>query len=208
MKTVAIIPAKGFSKRTPHKNIREFNGTSLFMKSVNYAIQEGIMPLVASESEEILRIARREGVPVFKEAEKEDSELEVLINEILCEHERIESFCILQPTSPLRKKGLLKEMMKNVGEYGSFTIQKIKLVGLLGGKIYRNDLKTTEDKYFYFYDGNILCRNANDYRKRRVLLTEKMEAVEQEFPYNLQIDYENEFQVLRLIDEKREELNL
>ena len=92
-------------------------------------------------------------------------------------------------------------MMYEIVEYGNFTVQKIKLVGLLGGKIYRNDLSEETEKYFYFHDGNIICRNVEDYRKERFLLTEKMSIVENEFPYNLQIDNEREFNILSLIAE-------
>lgn len=208
MRTVAIIPAKGFSRRCHNKNIREFNGRPLFLESAYYAIQEGVMPLVVSEDEDILRIARREGLPCFKECPKESSPMEVLVNEVLAEHERIDSFCLLQPTSPIRKEGLLKKMMSEIGGYGNYTVQKIKLVGLLDGKIYRNNLSETPEDYFHFYDGNIICRDASDYRNKRFLLTEEMSAIENEFPYCLQIDYEKEYQVLKLISENKDKIGL
>lgn len=201
METVAIIPAKGFSRRCHNKNIREHNGIPIFLKSAYYAIREGIMPLVVSENEDILRTARREGLPCFKESKHEDFRMEYLIDEVLSEHNKIKKFCLLQPSSPIRKQGLLKKMMNEIGEYGNFTVQKIKLVGLLGEKIYRNDLSEETEKYFYFHDGNIICRNVEDYRKERFLLTEKMSIVENEFPYNLQIDNEREFNILSLIAE-------
>lgn len=208
MKTVAIIPAKGFSRRCCNKNIRECDDIPIFLKSAYYAIQEGVMPLVVSNDENILRTARREGMPCFKESNHEDTQMEFLVDEVLSEHSKIENFCILQPTSPIRKKGLLKKMINEIGEYGNFTVQKIKLVGLLEGKIYRNDLKETPEKYFYFHDGNIICRNAENYRKERFLLTEKMSVVENEFPYHLQIDNEKEFSVLSLIEENKKKIGL
>lgn len=208
METVAIIPAKGFSRRCRNKNIREFNGTPLFLISAYYAIQEGFMPLIASEDENILRLARKEGLPCFKESKHEDTKMEFLVNEVLSGYGKIKNFCILQPTSPIRKEGLLKLMMSKIGEYGNYTVQKIKLVGLLNGKIYRNDLIETPEKYFYFFDGNIICRNAESYRKERALLTEKMSIVENQFPYNLQIDDEKEFNTLSLIEENKKKIGL
>lgn len=208
MEVIAIIPAKGHSTRCLDKNTRDFAGEPLFLKSVHYAIEEGFMPLVASEDEDILRLARREGVPTFSEAPHPDTPMEYLINQILQKIPRIKRFSILQPSSPLRRRGLLREMMSSIGDYGCFTAQKIKLVGLLNGKIYRNDLRKTDDKYFWLFDGNILCRNADEYRKNPCLLTEGMKVFEEEIPYYFQIDYEKEFKLLNLLEKHRKDYEL
>ncbi len=63
---VAIIPARGGSKRIPRKNIRLFNGRPLMAYSISAAIQSGCFEriIVTTEDQEVAEIALREGAEV------------------------------------------------------------------------------------------------------------------------------------------------
>ena len=73
MNHIAIIPAKKYSERCPGKNLRKFNNIPLFLYSVQYAINEGITPVVSTDSEEIMNICYARGIQVVKEKVNDSS---------------------------------------------------------------------------------------------------------------------------------------
>ncbi len=66
MRKIAIITARGGSKRIPRKNIREFCGKPILAYSIEAAIEAGLFDtvMVSTEDEEIAGIARRYGAEV------------------------------------------------------------------------------------------------------------------------------------------------
>jgi pseudaminic acid cytidylyltransferase len=60
---IAIIPARGGSKRIPHKNTREFAGKPMIAHAITAAIQSGLFEhiVVTTDDEEISSIAREWG---------------------------------------------------------------------------------------------------------------------------------------------------
>ena len=73
MTSYCIIPARGGSKRIPHKNIREFCGKSMIVWSIEAALASGLFDhvMVSTDDPEIARIARENGaeVPFLRPAE-------------------------------------------------------------------------------------------------------------------------------------------
>lgn len=65
---VAIIPAKGFSRRLPRKNIRPFHGKPIIAYSIEAAQQSGLFGrvLVSTDDDEIIEIAHEYGADVMK----------------------------------------------------------------------------------------------------------------------------------------------
>ena len=63
LNAVAIITARGGSKRIPGKNIREFMGKPMLVYGIEAALQSGIFReiMVSTDDEEIARIARDAG---------------------------------------------------------------------------------------------------------------------------------------------------
>lgn len=66
MSSLAIIPARGGSKRIPRKNIRRFHGKPLIAWSIHAALEADIFDavLVTTDDEEIASIAEKEGAVV------------------------------------------------------------------------------------------------------------------------------------------------
>ena len=66
MKTIAIITARGGSKRIPGKNIKPFLGKPILAYSIEAAFQSGVFDevMVSTDDEEIARIARQYGAKV------------------------------------------------------------------------------------------------------------------------------------------------
>ena len=65
-KIIAIITARGGSKRIPRKNIKEFCGKPIIEYPINAALQSGIFDevMVSTDSKEIAEIAQRYGAAV------------------------------------------------------------------------------------------------------------------------------------------------
>ena len=63
---VAIIPARGGSKRIPKKNIKLFHGKPLIAYSIEVAIKSKLFDkvIVSTDDEEIAKIARSYGADV------------------------------------------------------------------------------------------------------------------------------------------------
>ncbi len=65
-KTIAIIPARGGSKRIPRKNIKEFHGKPLIAYSIQTAIESNLFDkiIVTTDDEEIASISKLYGAEV------------------------------------------------------------------------------------------------------------------------------------------------
>lgn len=126
MKTIAIITARGGSKRIPRKNIREFCGRPILAYSVEAAVASGMFDhvMVSTDDEEIADIAKKYGaeVPFFrseKTANDYASTSDVLL-EVLEEYEkRGEQFdigCCIYPTAPFVTGEKLKNAVEKLAE--------------------------------------------------------------------------------------------
>lgn len=123
MKKIAIITARGGSKRIPHKNIKEFCGKPIMAYSIESALQSKAFDtvMVSTDDEEIASIAKKYGaeVPFFR-SEKTSGDFattnDVLL-EVIAEYEkRGEHFdigCCIYPTAPfVTKEKILDALMK------------------------------------------------------------------------------------------------
>lgn len=73
MKNIAIIPARGGSKRIPRKNIKFFMGKPIIAYSIEAALQSGLFDevMVSTDDKEIAEVAQQYGakVPFMRSAE-------------------------------------------------------------------------------------------------------------------------------------------
>lgn len=137
MKSVAIITARGGSKRIPRKNIKEFCGKPILAYSIEAAIKSGMFDrvMVSTDDEEIAETARRYGgeVPFFRSektagdyATTNDVLLEVL-EEYRKRGEHYDLGCCIYPTAPFVTAEKLKNAMKQLEDSGADTL--IPVVG-------------------------------------------------------------------------------
>jgi len=63
---IAVIPARGGSKRIPHKNIRDFCGLPIIARSIRTALDTGLFAsvIVSTDDEDIAETARAHGAEV------------------------------------------------------------------------------------------------------------------------------------------------
>ena len=73
MKNLAIIPARGGSKRIPRKNIKTFMGKPIIAYSIEIALQSELFDevMVSTDDEEIAEVAKEcgAGVPFLRSPE-------------------------------------------------------------------------------------------------------------------------------------------
>ena len=122
MAAVAIITARGGSKRIPRKNIKEFCGRPIIEYSIEAALRSGLFEevMVSTEDPEIAEVAVKAGakVPFMRSAQSagdyastDDVLMEVL--EAYREQGReFDAFCCLYPTAPFVTADKLREAMK------------------------------------------------------------------------------------------------
>jgi N-acylneuraminate cytidylyltransferase len=105
---LAIIPARGGSKRLPRKNLREFAGRPLIAWTIEAGKRSRYLDriMLSSEDEEIMRVARSLGceVPFARPAEfaTDDAPGIAPVLDALARLPGYAWVVLLQPTSPLR----------------------------------------------------------------------------------------------------------
>lgn len=110
MSSIAIITARGGSKRIPKKNIKEFCGKPIIAYSIEAALKSGLFDevMVSTDSEEIAEVAIKYGavVPFMRSEDTSDDYATTadVLNEVLEEYRKLgKSFdwmsCIY-PTAP------------------------------------------------------------------------------------------------------------
>ncbi|MCR5482400.1 MAG: acylneuraminate cytidylyltransferase family protein [Clostridia bacterium] len=135
MKNLAIIPARAGSKGLPDKNIKKLCNKPLLFYSIEAAIKSGCFDtvMVSTDSEKYAEIAREGGAEVpFLRSEATSSDTASswdMVLEVLERYEEIgktfDTFCLLQPTSPLRSAADITEAYKIMLSKNAFSIVSI-----------------------------------------------------------------------------------
>lgn len=117
MKTIAIIPARGGSKRIPEKNIQVFDGLPLLAHSIIYAQKNKTLIeeiYVSTDNVEIKKIALQFGAKVIDRPASISGDFEPTISALKhvlesIDNSDVENVVLLQATNPLRPENLLNE---------------------------------------------------------------------------------------------------
>jgi len=105
---LAIIPARGGSKRLPNKNILDLAGKPLIVWSIEAGLGSKYIDkvVVTSDSEEILNISKNFGAEIIKRPDELANDTATTFDAIAHAIDSIEKkydyIVLLQPTSPLR----------------------------------------------------------------------------------------------------------
>ena len=119
MSSIAIITARGGSKRIPRKNIKEFCGRPMLGYAVGAALASGLFDevMVSTDDDEIAGIARAEGaaVPFMRSASAADDHATTadVLREVLAVYaesgRRFDTACCIYPTAPFLTPERLRE---------------------------------------------------------------------------------------------------
>jgi pseudaminic acid cytidylyltransferase len=114
MGNLAIIPARGGSKRIPRKNIKDFLGKPIIAYSIEAALTSELFDevMVSTDDEEIAEVALKFGAKVpFLRSKKNSDDFSTtidVIKEVISEYKikfnaNFENGCCIYPTAPLLK---------------------------------------------------------------------------------------------------------
>jgi CMP-N-acetylneuraminic acid synthetase len=144
-KTIAIIPARGESKRLPLKNTLLLGNYPLLVHSILFAQSNSEIIdeiYVSTDDTTIKEIAIQFGAKVIDRPEAISGDFEPTVSAL--KHvldsieEQIENVILLQPTNPLRPKNLLKECFAKFKETNSDSLFTVSQNHHKLGKIQNN----------------------------------------------------------------------
>jgi N-acylneuraminate cytidylyltransferase len=217
---IALIPARGGSKRVPRKNIRKFDGRPLIYYSIAIAkANKGIdRCIVSTEDHEIAEVATECGAEVIQRPLELADDLtptvsvaKHVLSELAKEGNKPDAVVTLQPNCPLRPVYLLNKAIElfltnDVDSVVSVTVSHQKLGEIKGGYFipsYPVGVRAQDLKPLYFENGliyvsrtNVIFEKGNLFGSRVLpLLTDPLYAYGD-------IDTELDFQISEFIFKK------
>lgn len=197
---IAIIPARGGSKRIPGKNKKDFCGRPILEYSVRAALDSGAFDevMVSTDDDGIADMAREFGasVPFMRSGETagDFATTTDVVLEVLREYEkagrRFESFCCLYPTAPFATAEKLRDAMALLREsdidsvipVAAFPFPPMRGMYVRGGRpeycFPECELKRSQDLEPMYYDcGQFYCARTDGFVERGRFLSERTRAI-------------------------------
>lgn len=135
LSSVAIITARGGSKRIPRKNIKLFSGAPIMKYSIDAALNAGCFDevMVSTDDPEIADVAIKLGAKVpFMRSQKNSDDYSTtadVLEEVILEYDargkHFEALCCLYPTAPFVTAQKLKDGMKLLLDTGAESVLPI-----------------------------------------------------------------------------------
>ena len=230
MSSIAIITARGGSKRIPRKNIKPFLGKPILSYSIAAALESGLFDtvMVSTDDEEIARIAKECGaqVPFFR-SERTSNDYAAtadVVSEVLEEYAKrgiyYETACVIYPTAPFLTAETLKEAMGVLlnGDADSilpvvkFSFPPQRSVVLRDGRLVPYDresmAKRSQDLEPHYHDcGQFYCIRVASFLKQRAMIMAHTEPYYMDELTVQDIDTEEDWRIAemkyRLLQEMR-----
>jgi N-acylneuraminate cytidylyltransferase len=220
-KSIAIITARGGSKRIPRKNIRLFCEKPIICFSIEAAISSGIFDkvMVSTDDTEIAKIALNAGaeVPFFRSANTSNdfaTTAEVLEEVLLQYHLDNQEFrygCCIYPTAPFVTADKLKaafELLKNKNADSIIPINKFSFPiwrsfkmdeGRLSFNWPENELKRSQDLPSSYHDaGQFYFFNVQKFFETKKLVSANTFGLEVPESEVQDIDNEEDWQIAEI----------
>ena len=135
MASIAIITARGGSKRIPKKNIKNFLGKPIICYSIEAALKSECFDevMVSTDSDEIAEIARKSGASVpFLRSDKTSNDFSTtadVLEEVIVEYEKLgrtfDTFACIYPTAPFITADKIKEAYMKLSESDAYSIMSV-----------------------------------------------------------------------------------
>ena len=132
MSNLAIITARGGSKRIPRKNVKPFLGRPIIEYSIEAALKSGVFDeiMVSTDDVEIAQIARKAGASVpFLRSDATSNDfattadvIEEVLNQYAKSGEVFSNVCCIYPTAPFVTAEALTEAMNILSHEGADTV--------------------------------------------------------------------------------------
>ena len=218
---IAIITARGGSKRIPGKNIRDFCGKPILSYSIEAALSCGLFDevMVSTDSGKIAEVAKEAGasVPFMRSAAASGdyaTTAQVLL-EVLDEYEKrgqeFDTVCCVYPTAPFVTAQKLKDAVILLEERNvdtvvpvvrySFPPQRAFVIrdGFTVMKYPEHASSRSQDLEAYFHDcGQFYCMQTMRFRQKKQIFTDCMLSVEMPETQVQDIDNETDWELAEL----------
>ena len=132
---IAIIPARGGSKRLPGKNIKAFLGKPIIAYSIEEALSSGLFDkvIVTTDSEKIAKVAMDYGasVPFLRPSELSGDHvatapvIEHVLQELINQGNQVDQACCIYATAPFVQAKYLNEGYKTLMETNCSTVYSV-----------------------------------------------------------------------------------
>ena len=200
-RSLALITARGGSKRIPKKNIREFCGKPILWYSIEAALASGAFDevMVSTDSEEIAEVARKAGakIPFYRSDETagDYATTAQVVEEVLSQYEEqgsnFDYVCVIYPTAPFITAEKLQDAMAKLESTGADTVSPVVRfsyppqrgfviedgVTHLKWPQYRTT-RSQDLEPFYHDCGQFYCLRVDSFEKQRQIFMEHMVSIE------------------------------
>ena len=150
MSNVAIIPARGGSKRIPNKNIKDFNGVPVIAYAIKNAIDSGLFAeiIVSTDSDKIAHIAKDLGAskisrrPSYLSDDNAttSSVMQFELKKFIEFNPEVEFACCIYPATPLLEFKRIQEAFEKINN------------GIWNFVVPCQQVKTNPERYFKLGD--------------------------------------------------------
>ena len=209
MKTIAIIPVRGGSKRLLNKNILQFGGLPLMAHSILFAqkncdIIDEIY--VSTEDQNIKKLALQYGVKVIDRPKKFASDLAPTVTSL--KHvldsieEEVENVVLLQATNPLRPNNLLTQAFDHFQKSNSDSLFTVTRNHQKFGRIIDNTFvpfnynigQRSQDIEPLYFENGLLYISKATLILNEIIISEKAIPFEVNHPFaHVDIDTQEDF---------------
>jgi CMP-N,N'-diacetyllegionaminic acid synthase len=211
---LAIIPARGGSKRLPRKNLLDLCGKPLIAWSIEAALKSKYISkvIVSSDDEEILNIAKEYKADFIKRPDELASDTATTFDALKHTLENVEKYdyvVLLQPTSPLRSEKHIDEAIELLKEKNADAI--ISVCEMEHSPLWSNTLdenldmsnflrdevlnKRSQDlpKYYRLNGAIYICKTDKLLQNKGFFLKENIYAYKMNKKHSVDIDEEIDF---------------
>lgn len=221
MNNIAIIPARGGSKRIPRKNIRDFLGRPIISYSIEIAINSGLFKevMVSTDDQEIANLAIKNGAEVpFLRSNLNSNDFANtydVIQEVILQYEKngeeYDNVCCIYPCAPLIVKSNLIKGYKLLLEKNFdtvFPIVKYSTPIERALKIEKSKVIIANEKYetsrsqdldsYYFDAGQFYWMKINTIKSNKKIYNDNTGAIVLDELYAQDIDNETDWKIAEM----------
>ena len=221
---LAIIPARGGSKRLPRKNILDLNGKPLIAYSIEAGLKSHYIDevIVSSDDDEILTISKQYGASTIKRPGELATDTATSFDAIahtVANTKKYDYVVLLQPTSPLRNEKHIDEAialleLKNADAivgvcemdhsplWSNTLDESLSLEGFLRDEVL--DKRSQDLETYYRINGAIyICKTERLLEEKSFFLKRNIFAYVMDRKYSIDIDEEIDFKFAEILIQER-----
>jgi CMP-N,N'-diacetyllegionaminic acid synthase len=220
---LAIIPARGGSKRLPRKNVLDLNGKPLIAHSIEAGLNSKYIDkvVVSSDDEEILNISKEFGADTIKRPDELASDTATTFDAIkhtIENSEKYDYIVLLQATSPLRNENHIDKAIELLESKNADAVvsvcemdhsplwsntldDSLSMQGFLRDEVL-NKRSQDLDKYYRLNGAIYICETEKLLDEKSFFLKDNIFAYKMDRKSSIDIDTELDFKFTEVIHGK------